>query len=50
MGVPEDWIVKFVEQKEIFHKIPRTAILEAIEQLVGDSLVYMFGTKAYRTV
>ena len=50
LGVPEDWIVQFVRQKETFNNLPRTAILEAIEQLVGDSLVYQFNTKSYKTV
>lgn len=50
LGVPEDWIIKFVTQKEAFAKVPEEAILEAIEQLVGDSLVYLFNTKSYKTV
>jgi hypothetical protein len=40
----------FITQKEAFCKVPETAILEAIEQLVGDSLVYLFSAKSYKTV
>lgn len=50
LGVPEEWIVEFVKQKEVFCKLPRLAILEAIELLVGDSRVYLFNTKSYKTV
>ena len=50
MGVPEDWIIKFVAQKEAFCKVPEVAILEAIELLVGGSLVYLFSAKSYKTV
>lgn len=50
LGVPEGWIVKFVQQKETFSKLPTTAVLEAIELLVEDSAVYSFGTKSYKTV
>lgn len=50
LGVPEDWIIKFIQQKETFCKISPAAILEAIEELVEDSLIYSFTIKSYKSV
>lgn len=50
LGVPEDWIIKFIKQKEAFHKIPTSSVLEAIEELVGDGLIYSFSTNSYKSI
>lgn len=50
MGVPECWIIQFVKQKDVFHLLPSHVVLECIDTLVGDSLIYDYGSKNYRTV
>lgn len=42
--------MKFIEQKETFCGLPTSATLEALEELVKNSLVYLFNTKSYKIV
>ncbi len=46
----EDWIVKFIQQKEAFCNISTTVILDTIAELVENSLIYPFTPKSYKTV
>ena len=49
-GVPESWIVQFVKQKDAFHLLPSHLVMEGIETLVGESIIYDYGNKNYKTV
>ena len=50
LGVPESWIVKYIQQREAFHKLPAEVITEGIEELTGESLIYPLTPNSYRSV
>ena len=50
LGVPEDWIVQFIQKKEAFSFIAEATIVDAIAELVENSCIYPVMNKSYKTV
>ena len=50
LGVPVDWIVQFVQKKESFSKVSKAAILDTLEEMVGESTIYSIGPKSYKSI
>lgn len=50
LGVPEKWILEFVKQRDIFSQLPEVVVLDALEELVKESNIYLYNTKAYKTI
>lgn len=50
LGVPEDWIVQHVQQRESLRKVSTAVISDTLSEMVGESLIYMLGVKSYKSV
>ena len=47
LGLPEDWIVEYIKQKETFGQVPTAKIHKAIERLVERSEIYPVAKGVY---